>query len=260
MFKHVTLIRTLHPCGKIFQKLFLKMRKFTHTEYHTNFSKIEQILQFHDEICGQSQIQNWFQTQTKTLTWDIWERTLNLISYVPVYVPNQGTICHMKTDRCLIQIFNMKKKLGASQIYQRTSGFTTQLWYRFIRSPQSKETSSHGISSEVPKSSVTKLKEPQNAPLIVSTATNSMQHRLRRGTTCYFVSHVLTTRHFCLQQHYFPRYSQVSNAVTYCLHLGEPTIMCAISPTLHNNLLQTKILDLHRSRVSKFQGNPLIHY
>lgn len=47
-----------------------------------------------------------------------------------------------------------KKTPEVSQIYQRNSGFTTQLWYRFIRSPQSKETSSHDISSKVPKSSV----------------------------------------------------------------------------------------------------------
>lgn len=79
-----------------------------------------------------------------------------------------------------------EKKLRASEIYHRHSGFSTQLRYRFIRRPQSKETSPHDISSEVPKSSVTKLKGPQNAPFSFSTATNSTQHRLLWTTTCYF--------------------------------------------------------------------------
>lgn len=90
------------------------------------------------------------------------------------------------TDVSFILIFNVEKKLRASQIYHRHSGFSTQLRYRFIRRPQSKETSPDDISSEVPKSSVTKLKGPQNAPFSVSTATNSTQHRLLWTTTCYF--------------------------------------------------------------------------
>lgn len=33
-------------------------------------------------------------------------------------------------------------------------------------------------------------------------------------------------------------HSQVPIAVTYCVHLEEPNVMCAISPTLHINFLQ----------------------
>lgn len=158
------------------------------------------------------------------------------------------------TDFSFILIFNVEKILRASQIYQRYSGFSTQLWYRFIRRPQSKETSPHDISSEVPKSSVTKLKGPHSAPSTISTAINSTQHRLLWTTTCYFCVPCFHNQTLLLPTALLSLYSQVPNAVTYCLHLEEPNVMCSISPTLHINLLQTKILHLHKSRVSKFQG------
>lgn len=155
------------------------------------------------------------------------------------------------TDVSFIQIFNMEKELGASQIYQRNSGFTTQLWYRFTRSPQSKETSSHDISSEVPKSSATKLKGPQKASFFIRTPTNSTQHRLLRATRWYFCVPCFH-RHFCFQQHYFP------NTLKYLMQL--PTVSIWKNQTSCMQSVQLSTLIFCRLRpyicteaVSKFQ-------
>lgn len=270
MVKHMTLIRILCPCRKKFWKVIHKNKKiYTHRDKHTDFSKTVEIFQFHDQICGQSQIHRLIpQSNNKGTYLGHLRKNFEPSFLRPrLTLPTKGQFAiSRQTDSPSFRYLTWKKKY----IWSMTNLSVKAKKFRFhhatvvkshaiyiIRSPQSKE---------IPPL-ITFLQKLQNIgsltwkdpktyqPLLVlpEIAYNKGFSELYSLNLCLVFSQPDTSVH---KQLYFSN----TNTAMYCVCLEELNIMCMISLTLHINLPQTeKALDLLWSRISKSLQGDMTH-